>query len=159
MLRRPSRWGGRPPRGVGLVLLLQAVASGLVVGWFATGHASAPDAGLLQLDVLSLSEPVPGVAAVDGRPTLLVLTCPELVPDRRTLDPAYGLVVSTDPSLAARLALPLARDCQSGYVLLDQSSRVRYRTYDPGWLDHSFEQEVLLGHLAGHPAPHPGDHR
>jgi hypothetical protein len=48
--------------------------------------------------------------------------------------------------LAERLALPLARDCQSGYVLLDRHSQVRYRTYDPGWLDHAFEQEVLLEH-------------
>ena len=147
--------GGRPPRGVGLVLLVQALASGLVVGWFATGHASAPDAGLLQIDVLSLSEPVPGVEAVDGRPTLLVLTCPELVPDRRTLDPAYGLVVSTDPELAERLALPRAPECQSGYVLLDPDSRVRYRSYDPGWLDHAFEQEVLLEHLLHE---HAADH-
>ena len=144
------RPGGRPPRGVLLVLLVQALASGLVVGWFATGHASAPDAGLLQLDVLSLSEPVSGVAAVDERPTLVVLTCPALVPDRRTLDPRYGLVVSTDPVLAEQLALPLAPDCQSGYVLLDRHSQVRYRTYDPGWLDHAFEQEVLLGHLDHH---------
>jgi len=150
MVSTPLPRGGRPPRGVGLVLLLQAVAVSLVAGWFATGHASAPDAGLLQLDVLSLSESVPGVASVGGRPTLLVLTCPELVPDRRRLDPRYGLVVSTDPSLAERLALPLARDCQSGYVLLDGQSRVRYRTYDPGWLDHAFEQEVLLEHLATH---------
>jgi hypothetical protein len=144
------RASSTPPRGVGLVLLVQAVASVLVVGWFATGHASAPDAGLLQLDVLSLSEPVPGLAAVDGKPTLVVLTCPARVPDRRTLDPAYGLVVSTDPALAERLALPRARDCQSGYVLLDGQSQVRYRTYDPGWLDHAFEQEVLLEHLAHH---------
>jgi hypothetical protein len=140
----------RPPPGVGLVLLVQAVASVLVAGWFATGHASAPDAGLLQLDVLSLSEPVPGLAAVDGKPTLVVVTCPARVPDRRTLDLAYGLVVSTDPALADRLALPRARDCQSGYVLLDGHSQVRYRTYDPGWLDHAFEQEVLLEHLAHH---------
>ena len=145
-LRRRSR----PPSGVGLVLLVQAVASALVVGWFATGHASAPDGGLLQIDVLSLSEPVPGLAAVDGRPTLVVLTCPALLPDRRTLDPAYGLVVSTDPALADRLALPRARDCQAGYVLLDGQSQVRYRTYDPGWLDHAFEQEVLLEHLTHH---------
>jgi hypothetical protein len=150
MVQPVLRRGGRPPRGVGLVLLVQAVASVLVVGWFAAGHASAPDAGLTQLDVLSLSEPVPGVTAVDGRPTLLVLTCPELVPERRTLDPAYGLVVSTDPALAERLALPRARECQSGYVLLDARSHVRYRTYDPTWTEHSFEQEVLLEHLADH---------
>jgi hypothetical protein len=69
MVRTLLRRAGRPPRGVGLVLLVQAVASGLVVGWFATGHASAPDAGLLQIDVLSLSSLCPGLAAVDERPT------------------------------------------------------------------------------------------
>ena len=134
-------------RGVVLVLAVQATAVVLVLGWFAAGHASAPDAGLQQLDVLSLSERVPGVQAVDGRPTMVVLTCPARVPDRRELDPSYGLVVSTDTALAQRLSLPRAEQCQSGYVLLDASSVVRYRTYDPSWLEHSFEQEVLLEHL------------
>jgi len=130
------------------VVGLQAGAVALVVGWFATGHASAPDAGLLQVDVLSLSERVPGLDAVEGRPTMVVLTCERLAHPQRALDPAYGLVVSTDPALAARLALPLATaECQAGYVLLDASGTVRYRTYDPGWQDHSFEQEVLLEHL------------
>ena len=137
-------------RGVFLVLGLQAAAVVLVAGWFAAGHASAPDAGLQQLDVLSLSERVDGVTAVDGRPTMVVVTCPAQLPDRRTLDPSYGLVVSTDPALAARLALPRAAQCQAGYVLLDGDSLVRYRTYDPSWVEHSFEQEVLLGHLDGH---------
>lgn len=137
-----------PPRGVRLVLGVQAVASALVAGWFATGHAAAPDAGLLQLDVLSLAERVDGVEAVGGRPTMLVLTCPALPRPPRELSRAYGLVVSTDPDLARRLALPLATaECQAGYVLLDASSTVRYRTYDPGWAEHAFEQEVLLGHL------------
>lgn len=133
------------------MLAVQALAVALVAGWFATGHASAPDDGLLQLDLLSLSERVPGVVAVDGRPTMLVLTCPALllVPKRR-LDEAYGLVVSTDPSLARRLALPLATaQCQPGDVLLDADSVIRYRSSDPGWVSHSFEQEVLLEHLAG----------
>ena len=139
------------PSGVRLVLLVQAVSVALVAGWFATGHASAPDDGLLQLDVLSLSERVEGVTSVDGRPTMVVLTCPELPRTDRELAPAYGLVVSTDPGLARRLALPLGpARCQPGYVLLDGSSTVRYRTYDPGWQEHSFEQEVLLGHLDGH---------
>ena len=137
-------------RGVPLVLAVQALGVVLVAGWFAAGHASAPDAGLQQLDVLSLSERVDGVAAVDGRATMVVVTCPAQLPDRRALDPAYGLVISTDPALAERLALPRAAQCQAGYVLLDGDSRVRYRTYDPSWLEHSFEQEVLLGHLDGH---------
>ena len=136
-------------REVAVVLALQAVSAVLVAGWFATGHAAAPDDGLQQLDVLSLSERVPGVTAVDGRPTMVVVQCGP-APQRR-LDEAYGLVVSDDPALAERLALPRAvRDCQPGYVLLDGGSVVRYRTYDPGWPDHTFEQEVLLGHLDRH---------
>ncbi len=139
-----------------LVLAVQAVSTALVVGWFATGHASAPDDGLLQLDVLSLSERVAGVEAVGGRPTMLVLTCDRLRVRPRQLSPAYGLVVSTDPALAARLALPLAPvQCQPGYVLLAGDSVVRYRTYDPGWQDHAFEQQVLLEAL-DHQAMGPG---
>ena len=150
---------GTPPAGikrrglrrdVGLVLAVQALSVALVAAWFATGHASAPDDGLLQLDVLSLSERVPGVEAINGQPTMIVLTCPALLPvPPRELDQAYGLVVSTDPELAQRLALPLATsECQAGYVLLDGDSVVRYRSYDPGWAEHSFEQEVLLDSLA-----------
>lgn len=128
---------------------VQALSVVLVAGWFATGHASAPDDGLLQLDVLSLSERVPGLTAVDGRPTMVVVQCGP-APERQ-LDDAYGLVVSDDPALAQRLALPRAvTDCQAGYVLLDGDSVVRYRSYDPGWPDHSFEQEVLLDHLDRH---------
>ncbi len=136
-------------REVAVVLAVQALAVALVAGWFATGHASAPDDGLLQVDVLSLSERVPGLTAVDGRPTMVVVQCGP-APERR-LDEAYGLVVSADPALAERLALPRAvDDCQAGYVLLDGDSAVRYRSYDPGWPEHSFEQEVLLGHLDRH---------
>ena len=141
-----------PPRspGVLLVLAVQVLSVVLVTGWFATGHASAPDAGLHQLDVLSLDERVPGLEAEDGRPTMVVVTCDGRYD--RELDERYGLYLVADPVLARRLALPLALrpHCQDGYVLLDGQSRVRYRTYDPGWRDHAFEQEVLLGHLAEH---------
>ena len=141
------------------MLGVQVLALVLVAGWFATGHASAPDDGLLQIDVLSLSERVPGLTAVDGRPTMVVLTCERLPRTARRLSPAYGLVVSTDPDLARRLALPRATsDCQAGYVLLDGRSFVRYRSYDPGWQDHAFEQEVLLDHLAGHAAGQAAGH-
>ena len=136
---------------VAVVVAVQLVATALVVGWFAAGHPSAPDSGLQQLDVLSLSERVPGLEAVGGRPTMVVLRCG--APPPRRLDDDFGLVVSDDPALARRLALPrAASDCEDGYVLLDAASRVRYRTYDPGWPDHAFEQEVLLEHLdhAGH---------
>ncbi len=139
-----------PRRGVPTVLVLQLWSVALVVGWFATGHDAAPDDGLLQIDVLSLSEPVDGLDAIGGRPTMVVLTCPAAEPPARTLDPAYGFAVSLDPDLARRAALPRAVDCEDGYVLLDGEGLVRYRTYDPGWPDHAQEQEVLLGHLDGH---------
>ena len=136
-----------PRRGVSLVVAGQLACTGLVGGWFATGNPSAPDDGLLQLDVLSLSERVEGVRAVDGRPTMVVLTCPAARPVPRALDTAYGLVVSTDAELARRVALPLAADCRDGYVLVDGHGLVRYRSYDPGWPRHSQEQEILLEHL------------
>lgn len=138
-------------RDVSVVLALQAIAVTMVAAWFATGHSSAPDDGLLQLDILSLSERVSGADTVDGRPTMIVLTCPARLPaPDRVLDQAYGLTVSTDAALAQRLALPLATaECQAGYVLLDAAGFVRYRSYDPRWAAHSFEQEVLLAALAG----------
>jgi len=141
------------PPGVRLVLAVQLVAAALVGGWFGTGNASAPDDGLQQLAVLSLSEQVEGVQARSGRPTMVVVTCPSLPMQARQLDEAYGLVVSTDDALARALALPLATaECQPGYVLLDGDSTIRYRTYDPGWSRHSDEQEVLLEHLLDHRA-------
>ena len=136
-------------RDVTLVIAVQVVAAALVVGWFATGHASAPDDGLQQLDVLSLDEAVPGVTAVDGRPTLVAVTCGGRYDG--SLD-RFPVVLRSDAALARALALPraVAPECQEGYVLLDGDGRVRYRTYDPGWRDHAFEQEVLLEHLEGH---------
>ena len=144
--------GRRARLDVVVVVVVQAVSAALVAGWFATGHASAPDDGLAQLAVLALSERVPGVQAVDGRPTMVVVTCEQAASSgtvaRHRLDPAYRRVVTSDPALARRLALPLAaQECQDGYVLVDARSRVRYRTYDPGWARHAFEQEVLLEHL------------
>ena len=150
MIRLPAAPSRQARRGTLLVAAVQALSVVLVAGWFAAGHASAPDAGLQQLDLLSLDERVPGLTAVDGRPTMVVVTCAAEAPERRELAQEYGLVVSTDSTLARRLALPRAVQCQSGYVLLDEDSVVRYRTYDPGWVDHSFEQEVLLGHLDEH---------
>lgn len=135
------------PRGVAPTVALLATYVALTAGWFATGHVSAPDDGLLQLDVLSLSERVPGLQAVDGRPTMVLLTCARDAAPARTLAPAYGFVVSADPALARRVALPRATDCQDGYVLLDGDGLVRYRSYDPGWPQHAEEQEILLGHL------------
>ncbi len=142
---------GLPRRGLGTVVALQAVGVAVVFGWFATGHASAPDAGLLQLDVLSLHERVAGLGALGGRATMVVLSCPTSPPRARTLDAAYGFAVSTDVDLARRVALPRASRCAGdGYVLVDPAGFVRYRSYDPGWYDHAEEQEVLLEHLTGH---------
>ncbi|MFP5218494.1 MAG: hypothetical protein ACLGIG_01975 [Actinomycetes bacterium] len=138
------------PPGVPLVVGLQVVGVALTVGWFATGNSGAPDGGLQQIDMLTLHERVPGVDAVDGRPTMLVVTndaCPE--PAVRRLDDRYGLVVTTDADIARRLALPAAAErCQPGYVLLDGDGVVRYRTYDPGWARHDEEQEILLENIA-----------
>lgn len=130
------------------VLALQVLCVALVVGWFGTGHASAPDHGLLQLDVLTLHERVDGLGAQGGRPTMVVLTCATRPAHGRTLATGYGFAVSTDPDLARRVALPRAPDCHDGYVLLDSAGYVRYRSYDPGWPQHAKEQEILLGHLS-----------
>ena len=129
------------------VVALQLTCTALVAGWFATGHASAPDDGLLQLDVLSLRERVPGLTA--DRPTMVVLTCPAAPARPRQLAARFGLVVSTDPELARAVRLPRAADCHDGYVLLDGAGLVRYRSYDPGWPTHAQEQEILLDALAG----------
>lgn len=135
-------------RDVALVLAVQALSIALVIGWFATGNASAPDAGLQQIGLLMLDERVDGVQAVDGRPTMIVVTgqrCPPQDPQPRTLNQRFGLILSPDAELARRLALPKAAEgCTPGYVLLDGDGVVRYRTYDPRWPDHAQEQEILL---------------
>lgn len=141
---------------VRLVLVVQAVCVALVLGWFGAGNASAPDAGLQQIDLLMLNERVAGVGAVDGKPTMLVVPgrgCPPAEnPDAQHLDDRFALVVSPDRELARRLALPAAAErCQPGYVLLDRDGVVRYRTYDPGWPDHAQEQQILLENLDEHP--------
>lgn len=133
------------------VVALQAVGAALVAGWFATGHASAPDRGLLQLDVVGLHERVAGLDALDGLPTMVVLSC-RPAPRPAALGAGYGFEVSTDADLARRVALPRAPRCDDGYVLLDRAGFVRYRSYDPGWRRHADEQEILLDALDGAPA-------
>jgi hypothetical protein len=137
---------------VAVALAVMALSTAMTIGWFATGNASAPDAGLQQIDLLMLDEPVLGVEAVGGRPTMLVVTgqrCPPQDPEPRRLDDRFGLVVSPDAALARRLALSKAAEgCSPGYVLLDGDSRIRYRTYDPGWPRHDQEQEILLEAIA-----------
>ena len=142
-----------PRRDVTLVALLTTLGIALTAGWLLSGRASAPDGGLLQLDVLSLHEQVPGVGPVGGRPTMVVLAglCPHV--GRSRLPARYGVVVHrpSEPSYAAlarALALPLAaRHCRPGYVLVDRAGVVRYRSYDPGWAIHAAEQSILLDAL------------
>ena len=143
--------------GTRLVVGTQGLAVALVVGWFATGHVSAPDDGLRQVDVLSLHEKVAGVAAVGGRRTVVVApsTCPAQVRAELALAgrpgglPAeYGLVVLADPAVVRALALGRSlTQCLPGYALVDSAGFVRYRTYDPGLADHVDEQRVLLENL------------
>lgn len=48
-------------------------------------------------------------------------------------------------TLARALALPRAAEtCAPGYAVVDPGGRVRYRSYDPRWAEHAFEQLVLL---------------
>lgn len=132
---------------------MQVAAVALVAGWFGTGHASAPDDGLLQVDVLSLHERVPGVDPVGGRPTMIVLAGRCMSRPTAELPASYGLVVHlpSEPGygeLARNLGLPeAARRCQPGYALVDRAGYVRYRSYDPGWATHANEQSILLDAL------------
>lgn len=147
------------PRGVLLVAAAQALVTALVIGWFATGHSSAPDGGLQQLDVLSLHERLPGLTA--SQPTMIISTgsCPA---QARTaiarrgrsdgLPLRYGLRL-LDPVRDAALvrALALGRSlthCEPGYALVDAAGFVRYRTYDAQLADHADEQRVLLGAIS-----------
>lgn len=143
--------------GARLVVGVQALTVALVVGWFATGHASAPDHGLRQLDVLTLHEKVAGIGLVDGRRTVVIApsTCPVQAHDEvarvgrpHGLPSEYGLVVLQDPALVRALALGRSlTSCLPGYALVDSQGFVRYRSYDPGLADHVDEQLVLLENL------------
>ena len=133
-----------------MVAFVLGLGLALAGGWLASGRASAPDDGLLQIDVLTLRETVPGVVPVDGKPTMIVLACG---PERSLLPERYGVVVhlpseAAYDGLARALALPeAARRCQPGYALVDREGFVRYRSYDPGWAKHADEQSILLDAL------------
>jgi hypothetical protein len=140
--------GGQARRDAPVVAAVVGLGVLLTAGWFATGHASAPDSGLLQIDVLSLHERVPGVQPVDGKPTMVVLACS----GRSPLPGKYGVVVHrpAEPgfrALATALALPRATGCHAGYALVDPAGFVRYRSYDSGWVKHTDEQSILLDAL------------
>ena len=147
------------PRGVLLVAAAQAVVTALVIAWFATGHSSAPDGGLQQLDVLSLHERLPGLTVT--QPTMIISagSCPAQAKTAvarhgrsEGLPLRYGLRL-LDPVGDAALvrALALGRSlahCQPGYALVDAAGFVRYRTYDAQLADHADEQRVLLGAIS-----------
>ena len=145
------------PRRAALVLATQGTVTVLVAGWFATGHSAAPDSGLRQLDALTLHEQVPGIASLQGLPTMLLAasTCPGqarlVLRDHGRpggIPRRFAVGVLTDP--AAVQALHLGRSltgCRPGYALVDPTGLVRYRTYDPGLGTHSDEQRVLLERL------------
>ena len=145
--------GRTPRRDALLVGFVCALGLVLTAGWLGSGRASAPDDGLLQIGLPSLRERVPGVVAVDGKPTMVVLAgqCSSI--GASSLPSRYGVVVheSDDAgydALAQSLALPeAARRCQPGYALVDRDGFVRYRSYDPGWPLHAEEQAVLLDAL------------
>ncbi|MEO6204727.1 MAG: hypothetical protein ABIO67_05000 [Mycobacteriales bacterium] len=133
-----------------IVGLVCGLGIALLVGWLGTGHASAPDDGLLQIDMLTLHERVDGVETVDGLPTMVVIAGRCEVHRQPGLKARYGTVLhrADEPGyadLARALALPQAIDrCEPGYVLLDRDGWIRYRSYDPGWWKHATEQEILL---------------
>ena len=138
--------GGATRRERGLVGLVVALGVALTAGWLGSGGSSAPDAGLQQIGMITLREQVPGVDAVDDRPTMVVLSCD----GGQALLDAYPVeVIAPSPALARSLALPRAAapSCEDGYALVDGSGFVRYRSYDPGWERHAHEQSVLLDAL------------
>lgn len=78
----------------------------------------------------------------------LVLLVPGTGRAQPAVDPSGGAtVIRADPSgrLAESLALPRAASrCEPGYAVVDPAGYVRYRSYDPGYPDHSQEQGILL---------------
>ncbi|GAC1326283.1 MAG: hypothetical protein NVSMB13_10920 [Mycobacteriales bacterium] len=66
----------RRPRLGGWLLAQVGLLAAVAVYTLGYGGPLVPDAGLRQLDLLSLHERVPGVAALDGRPTLVVAAGP-----------------------------------------------------------------------------------
>ncbi|MDQ6650305.1 MAG: hypothetical protein M3Z02_09345 [Actinomycetota bacterium] len=85
---------GRTWRRRRLVGWLLAQAGLLAAMGIYLGHGGplAPDRGLRQLDLISLREQVPGLGALDGRPTLVVAAGPQ-----------------SDPKCAAQVALASSR--------------------------------------------------
>lgn len=157
-------------RGLGGLLAGQAVVLAAVVA-YAIASPLHPDRGLQQIDLLSLREPVAGIAAT-GRARLVVAVGDQSVPACRAqvaralarrggpggvaarddlvlLAPGAEapppLVADPGGRLARALALPEAADgCHPGYAVVDPRGQVRYRTYDGGWAEHSSESDVLL---------------
>lgn len=105
-----------------------------------------PNHGLQQLDLLYLNEPAPGLQRLPvtpDAPVVLVFCATDDCP-LPVLETAQ-VVPSTNPVLAARYALR-GEDGRvgPGYVLIDASGRVRYRTFDPGLAEHETEIRILV---------------
>ena len=138
--------GGATRRERALVAAVVGLGVALSAGWLGAGRPSAPDDGLQQIGMITLRERVPGISAVGGRPTMVVLSCGG---GRASLTGYPVRVLAPAAELASSLALPRAAapSCQDGYALLDGDGFVRYRSYDPGWEQHAHEQSVLLDAL------------
>lgn len=154
MAKQRARAADSYERGAWLVLFVLLAGVCMTVGWLHTGHDSAPDHGLQQIDMLTLHERVNGVRPVGHLPTLIALSGRCATADTRPAQlSGYGLVVHRpgEPGyarLADALALPEeAARCSPGYALLDSAGFVRYRTYDRDWRVHADEQQILLDAL------------
>lgn len=107
---------------------------------------SVPDASLWQIDLLYLDEVAPFAEelGLGGEPTLLVVcsTCDPSAVEQRTM---YPTRLTDDPDVARAYGLLRTGGVVGpGYAIIDADARVRYRTFDPGLVDHAQEIEILL---------------
>lgn len=149
---RSRRRGGQL---VELLVAQVAVVAAVVVSTVVLDQPLTPDRGLRQVDVLFLDEPVEGVRAVDGRPTLVVAAGiqedPDCAREVRTaldrrggplgLDSDYALVIlvpDPGPTLPAAPGTVVRRDPggelarRLALPLAATSCRPGYAVVDPG---------------------------
>ncbi len=145
-------------RGQGRVALLRAAALVAAAAAATAGVAAYltspahdlhdPHHGLQQLDMLYLDEPAPGLDRLGvepGRPAVLVF-CPGACPLPQLRN--AQVIRSTDAQLAQQYALRTAVGLVGpGYALVDDSGRLRYRTFDPGLAQHEPEIQALVAGL------------
>jgi hypothetical protein len=108
-----------------------------------------PDRSLWQLDLLYLDEPAPlaDELGLGGEATLLVVCddCDASAVEELT---AYETLLTDDPDVARAYGLLRTNGVIGpGYAIIDADARVRYRTFDPGLVDHAQEIGILLGAL------------